>query len=622
MLKNFLMLIIIAISLGTSPSMLNASQPPRRVTPEIICALASIDSFVAKFVNAYTEVYPDTSLLDVPGLPEWFAVQRLNGRTEVDSLLPKRARPADAVPVKQLAASSSTTYTGATPIHLGALPTQQALIPMQQRSTVQQVQKPASTQEPYPVGWVFPTDMAAMTPEEEGLLRVTHPLMPHIGVREVLALLGVSKRVRSRMQSIIRGNPIIKNTLVQYHKTYGHPIVIRPKFVDASKFDVFAQQFYTQLRAELSGKAGCHVGIDLSDIEDLRFVAPDIFANFMHTIHRTIEDNECCFVRLRARVIGLEKLDPSIFAGMHNLEEIDLTYNDIENVCGNTFKGLTKLTSLTLESALGEAMEDPRTEAFVALNGLTNLRELNLFGCRLDDKNMPDTMFDALGKLKRLILGLNFMQAPRPRLFQNLHALQVLNLSTCDIETLDKDLFKNLHALKALDLHGCQSIAELPREIFSGLTNLEDLDLSENGYTQFPAMALRNLTNLRTLNIGHCPLQELPEDALLDLINLKKLDLSHCKLRQLPAGLFCSTTNLKKLNLSSNMLTELPKDIFRKLTRLTLLDIRRNRFTPTQLQRAQAGLRHICATLDEDQEAIPALEGAAAGAPADGLADA
>ncbi len=581
MLKNVPFLVIIIVSLWANPSMLNASQQPQEISATMVAQIAAMIAAAAQ------PVMHQAPANNAPGAPA-LSSEQLRRPAELDGALRIRARHAHAAPAAQ---------------------------------------QPASMQEPYPTGWVFPTDMAAITPEEEGLLSVAHPLMSHLGIDEIRALMRVSKRVRIYMQSIIRENPVIRNALVRYRETYGQPIVIRPDFDDASEFDVFAQQFYTQLRAELSGKTGCHVGIDLSGIEDLRLLAPDVFANFMHTIHRTIVDSNCSFVRLRAREIGLEKVDPSIFAGMHDLEEIDLTRNDIDSLCGDTFKGLTKLTCLTLDAALGDTMGDPNHKAPVVLNGLTNLQDLVLYGCHLDDDSLPDTIFDTLKKLKRLVLGFNYIQAPRPRLFQDLRALQVLDLSICDMETLDKDLFKNLHALKTLRVHGCQSIAELPQEIFSGLTKLKTLDVSENAFTEFPTMALRNLTSLRTLSIGCCPLEELPEDALLGLINLKKLDLSHCQLRQLPAGLLRSTKNLKNLDLSFNMLTELPSDIFRHLTRLTLLDIRRNRFAPTQLRRSLAGLRHICAAFDEEQEtvalAIPALEGVAAPeAPEDELADA
>ncbi len=594
MLKNFPGLIIFVASLAGSPSMLNASQPPQKISAAMIARMA------ATIAAAAQPVISQAASSNAPGFPEQLATQQLSMPTEINSPRHTRARNADDASAAQQAASSSAAET----------------------ATVR-----ALAQESYPIGLVFPTDMAAMTSEEDNLLRTAHALMGYIGIHEVFALLRVSKHVRNFMQSILRNDPAILNYLARFRETYGQPTVIRPDLDDASNFEVFAQQFYTQLKTELSGKAGCHVGIDLSGIEGLRLVAPDIFANFMHTIHRTIADNNCCFVRLRAREIGLEKLDPSIFAGMHDLKEIDLTNNAMDSgIPSDIFKDLTKLTCLTLDTAFGDAMDDPNPEASLSLNHLTNLRDLVLFGCHLDDKSMPATMFDAATKLKRLVLGFNPIEALRPRLFQNLHALQVLDLSMCDMETLDKDLFKNLHELKTLRLNGCSSLAKLPQEIFSGLTKLKNLDLSENGFTQFPD-ALRSATNLRSLNIRSCPFEGLPKDALLGLVNLKKLDLSSCELSELPAGLLDSTTNLKKLNLSSNILTELPKDIFRNLTLLEVLDVRHNRFSRTQLQNAHAGLRHICEVFDSNQEAgtvaTPESEEETAPAtPEDGLSDA
>ncbi len=466
-------------------------------------------------------------------------------------------------------------------------------------------QAPTDAQEPYPTGWVFPTDMAAITPEEEGLLSVAHPLMSHLGIAETQALMRVSKRVRKYMQSIIRGNPVIHNTLVRFRETYNQPIIIRPNLDDASNFDVFAQQLYAQLKEELSGKAGSRISINLNEIDDLASVKPDMFANFVRTIHHIIADNNCFLIGFHANNIGLEELDKTIFAGMQDLEEIDLSENNIDDLSRDIFKGLTKLKHVwlfqvkgdpTASNAASRARTANSSETPLVLDDLANLRLLDLaeFG---HYKRLPDTMFDGLKKLEVLTLHFNYIATIQPRLFQQLSNLHILDLGLVfgNIETplaLHKDSLRNLKELRSLNLCGC-NLKDLPPDIFSELTKLEDLDLSENGFETFHAMALHTMPNLTFLRVNRCPLKELPENALRGLPRLKKLDLSLCKLRRLPEHLFQNTTQLEELDLSCNNLTDLPDGIFRNLSRLTMLSMVKNNFTVEPLE-ALARLPGTC----------------------------
>ncbi len=580
MLKKYMFIIAVVIGFTAVPSMLNASQPPQKISAAMIARMA------ATIAAAAQPAISQAASSNAPGFPEQLATQQLSMPTETNSPRHTRARNADDAPAAQQAASSSAAET----------------------ATVRTL-----AQEPYPIGLIFPTDMATITPEEDRLLSAAHPLMSHIGISEVLALLRVSKGVRSYMQFIIRGDPVIHNTLVRFRETYDQPITIRPNLDDASNFDIFAQQLHAQLKAELSGKAGSRINIDLNGIEDLSLVAPDAFAHFVHTIHRAIADNNCFLVGFYANGIFLEKLDPSIFAGMHDLEEIDLCENTIDSLSDDVFKGLTKLKYLWLFQVRGDpAADGPASRSQTALSpkapgmldGLANLRKLDLAEFGLYGE-LPATMFDGLKKLETLDLHFNSVAAIQPRVFQNLRKLRVLNLGLVfdKIETglvLYNDSFRNLSELNSLSLSGC-NLTELPPEIFSELKRLENLDLNENAFSSFPTRALRSATNLQRLAINRCPFEELPENALLDLPKLKSLDLSRCFLRHLSANLFQNNTQLEKLDLSSNKLTELPDDIFRNLSQLKMLNITENNFATEPLD-ALVSLPATCSINEPDSD--------------------
>ena len=76
-------------------------------------------------------------------------------------------------------------------------------------------------------------------------------------------------------------------------------------------------------------------------------------------------------------------------------------------------------------------------------------------------------------------------------------------------------------------------LSELPAEVFSGLSNLQDLDLRSNSLGQLPAEVWANLfsglSKLQKLDLEWNNLSELPAEVFSGLSNLQDLDLE-CKL--------------------------------------------------------------------------------------------
>ena len=68
-------------------------------------------------------------------------------------------------------------------------------------------------------------------------------------------------------------------------------------------------------------------------------------------------------------------------------------------------------------------------------------------------------------------------------------------------------------------------MSELPADIFSGLSNLEKLDLDFNELSELPADIFSGLSNLEELELSQNDLEELPISIFDDLDNLKKLHL-------------------------------------------------------------------------------------------------
>lgn len=112
---------------------------------------------------------------------------------------------------------------------------------------------------------------------------------------------------------------------------------------------------------------------------------------------------------------------------------------------------------------------------------------------------------------------------------------------------------------KNLNLSG-QNLKSIPEYVFS-MTQLENLDLSNNELTGAPQSQIGNLTNLKTLNLKNNNLTVLPAE-LGRLSSLVSLDVSDNRLTGLPLEIG-DLNNLKNLDVSGN---DYSKDDLNKIT--------------------------------------------------------
>ena len=143
----------------------------------------------------------------------------------------------------------------------------------------------------------------------------------------------------------------------------------------------------------------------------------------------------------------LERLPESVFAGLSNLEFLDLTYT-----------GLRALP--------------PRLFA-----GLSSLRELILSENRLE--SLPAGIFSDVSGLTVLDLGDNNVRALPPAAFSGLSELEVLGLNSNQLAEVPPGVFSDLSRLELLDLAD-NNLSELPPGMFTGLSELEELYLHDN----------------------------------------------------------------------------------------------------------------------------------------------
>ncbi|CAO2185298.1 unnamed protein product [Urochloa humidicola] len=202
-----------------------------------------------------------------------------------------------------------------------------------------------------------------------------------------------------------------------------------------------------------------------------------------------------------------------------------------------------------------------------------------------------------------------------------LPSIQYLNLNKVNLSTLvDWPLVMNMiPSLRVLDISGCslaRSNQPLPH---LNLTNLEELDASENSFNHpMETSWFWNITWLKYLNLGHNSLYGQIPDTLVDMVSLQVLDLSYndddddddeknkrimttdlrnlCNLEVLNLHwsliygditelfrnlLRCSPSKLQDLDLGGNQLSGMLPRFIGQLTSLVFLDLGSNDITGT-----------------------------------------
>ena len=175
--------------------------------------------------------------------------------------------------------------------------------------------------------------------------------------------------------------------------------------------------------------------------------------------------------------------------------------------------------------------------------------------------------------------GRGVITSLKSRDFQGLSNLAVLRLSANAITELPRDLFSGLTRLVDLDLDNNNELTALPADVFSGLSSLRFLNLLSNGLTTLPEGVFSGLSSLHWVGLTGNGLTTLPEGVFSGLSSLEHLALSHNELTGLPPRVFSGLASLKSLRLAGNELVELSPGVFAGLSSLEGLALDNNQLT-------------------------------------------
>ena len=131
-----------------------------------------------------------------------------------------------------------------------------------------------------------------------------------------------------------------------------------------------------------------------------------------------------------------------------------------------------------------------------------------------------------------------------------------------------------------------RGITTLDAGDFTGLTYLNELNLSANPLDSIPEEAFEDLVNLKSLILGNSGLDSVPT-AIRGLPALQELESCCNAIESLHSDAFQGLSELRDLHLQDNRLSTLPDGVLSDLKRLEYLDLRRNEITDVRKEALQ-----------------------------------
>lgn len=135
---------------------------------------------------------------------------------------------------------------------------------------------------------------------------------------------------------------------------------------------------------------------------------------------------------------------------------------------------------------------------------------------------------------------------------------QVLEFSGNNLQTLPRERFQRMGLLnlQRIYLSRCR-IVQIDDRAFKGLTNLVELDLSQNFLRTVPSETFSDYTSLMRLTMNGNPITALDAGAFKPLSSLTNLELSNCEIEYIDPDAFTGLTNIEWLKLDGNQLASI-----------------------------------------------------------------
>ncbi|CAK1584859.1 unnamed protein product [Parnassius mnemosyne] len=294
------------------------------------------------------------------------------------------------------------------------------------------------------------------------------------------------------------------------------------------------------------------IDVDLSHnlIEE---IPESIFSSFSQMQYLNLKNNR------------LHTLNILCFEGIKNLQRLQLGHNEIVDI-NSSFLRFKDLQELSLEHN--------RIERILSrdFQNLFNLNKLYLSNNNIS--YIEKSSFDKMTYLNTLDLSDNFLFAIDKEVFSNTRYLQYVDLSRNKLKHMSKELFRGKN-ISFFSIQNNIIEGELVTGMFIGLSDITELDISNQYLTSIEDYAFMGLDNLEILLLNDNKIKSLSNKSFRYLQNVKEINLSNNKLIKINFEKI-DLLNLGYLSLRNNLINDIKQEDFNKLTHLQVLDLSNN----------------------------------------------
>ena len=297
----------------------------------------------------------------------------------------------------------------------------------------------------------------------------------------------------------------------------------------------------------------------------------------------------------------MSKLSPQILKLAKQASQLEIDQNQLTHLDEDLIGSCTNLQTLSMMNSCS-----PDTKfSFGFLTSLTKLTQLEI---TLPEGPADFGVFQTLKLLTTLILrGVSNIDDNKTKSSKlnkdafdqlaKMPALETLDLSCFEINSLDQDMFAGFEKLKTLSLednricrvhveafNNCPShlgmlllcdnqITSLEPGLFATQKHLGVLDFSNNCLNNLTPGVFDGLEGLRTLSLDQNKIEDLPTGIFRSLDKLSSVSLHSNSISAIKCGVFDEMVNLDYLILNKNPLTTIEPGLFQQLASLTRLSL-------------------------------------------------
>jgi len=138
-------------------------------------------------------------------------------------------------------------------------------------------------------------------------------------------------------------------------------------------------------------------------------------------------------------------------------------------------------------------------------------------------------------------------------------------------------------------------IFQIPLNIYEGLEELSDLDLSGMSIKKLPEKLFGLIKSFKNINFYNNEIEEIPNDLFQYAQELKGINLKKNRIKKLPKDLFYSSKSLSEISFENNEIKEIPTDLFEKSETMYSINFNNNRIIklPNHLFANGANLKKV-----------------------------